>query len=49
MSVYHELSQTMFDRDTEKYLGLLHEDFSVIFHKSGKKYSKMNGRLWLQA
>lgn len=40
MTLYNKLNQTMVDRDVDRYLELLHEDFTVVFHKSGNSFSK---------
>ena len=40
MTLYEKLNQTMLDRDVEKYMSLLHEDFTVVFHKSGNSFTK---------
>lgn len=40
MTLYEQLNQTMLDRDVEKYMSLLHEDFTVVFHKSGNSFTK---------
>lgn len=40
MTLYEQLNQTMLDRDVDKYMSLLHEDFTVVFHKSGNSFSK---------
>ena len=40
MTLYQQLNQTMLDRDVEKYMSLLHEDFTVVFHKSGNSFTK---------
>ena len=40
MTLYEQLNQTMLDRDVDKYLSLLHEDFTVVFHKSGNSFTK---------
>ncbi|MEX0504292.1 DUF4440 domain-containing protein [Alphaproteobacteria bacterium LSUCC0719] len=40
MSLYEALSQAFAERNVQAYLDLLHEDLTVIFHKSGSRYSK---------
>ena len=40
MSVHKKLTKFMADRDVDGYLDLLHEDFSVVFHKSGSSFGK---------
>ena len=40
MSLFQQYKKAMDDNDVEAYLALLHDDFSVVFHKSGKSYSK---------
>ena len=40
MTLYEQLNQTMLDRDVDTYLSLLHEDFTVVFHKSGNSFTK---------
>ncbi len=40
MTLYEQLNQTMLDRDVNTYLSLLHEDFTVVFHKSGNSFTK---------
>ena len=40
MTLYQQLNQTMLDRDVDKYMSLLHEDFTVVFHKSGNSFTK---------
>ena len=40
MTLYEQLNQTMLDKDVEKYMSLLHEDFTVVFHKSGNSFTK---------
>ena len=40
MTLYEQLNQTMLNRDVDTYLSLLHEDFTVVFHKSGNSFSK---------
>ena len=40
MALHDKLVQTIADRDVDTYLDLLHEDFTVIFHKSGDSFSK---------
>ena len=40
MSVYEKLTQLMVNRDVDAYIDLLHEDFTVVFHKSGSSFGK---------
>ena len=40
MSMFEKLNQTMQDRHVDAYLNLLHEDFTVVFRKSGNSFSK---------
>ena len=40
MTLYKKLNQTMLDRDVDSYQDLLHEDFNVVFHKSGNSFAK---------
>jgi len=40
MTMFDKLNQTMLDRDVGAYLNLLHEDFTVVFHKSGNSFNK---------
>ena len=40
MSMFEKFKKTMEDRDVTSYLELVHEDAVVVFHKSGKQYSK---------
>ena len=40
MSMYEKLNQTMQDRDVDAYLNLLHDEFTVVFHKSGNSFTK---------
>ena len=40
MSMYEKLNQTMQDRDVDAYLNLLHDEFTVVFHKSGNSFNK---------
>ena len=40
MSIYNSYSQAMSDNDLDAYLALLHDDFTVTFHKSGNTFSK---------
>ena len=40
MTLYEQLNQTMLNRDVDTYLSLLHDDFTVVFHKSGNSFSK---------
>ena len=40
MSLYQHYKKAMDDSDVEAYLKLLHDDFTVVFHKSGNSFSK---------
>ena len=40
MSVYDKLTQSMANRNVDAYIDLLHEDFTVVFHKSGSSFGK---------
>ena len=40
MTLYEKLNQTMLDRDVDAYQNILHEDFNVVFHKSGNSFAK---------
>ena len=40
MSLHKKLMQICYDRDLSSYLDLLHDDFTVTFHKSGNSFSK---------
>jgi hypothetical protein len=40
MTLYEKLEKTFDDKNVEAYLDLLHEDFVVVFHKSGNSFSK---------
>ena len=40
MSLYADYKQAMDNKDLEAYLALLHDDFTVVFHKSGNSFSK---------
>ena len=40
MGLYEKYKQAMDDSDVDAYLALLHDDFNVVFHKSGKSFSK---------
>ena len=40
MKLHDKLEQTIANRDVDAYLDLLHEDFTVTFHKSGNSFSK---------
>lgn len=40
MSLFEKYQQVMNDNDVDAYLALLHDDFTVTFHKSGKSFSK---------
>ena len=40
MALYSAYKQAMADNDVTAYLSLLHDDFTVVFHKSGNSFSK---------
>lgn len=40
MALYSAYTQAMADNDVTAYLSLLHDDFTVVFHKSGNSFSK---------
>ncbi len=40
MSIYEKLTQLMANRNVDAYIDLLHEDFTVVFHKSGSSFGK---------
>ena len=40
MKLHDKLGRAIANRDIDAYLNLLHEDFTVIFHKSGNSFSK---------
>lgn len=40
MSLYNQLNETMDNRDINTYTNLLHDDFTVVFHKSGNSFAK---------
>ena len=40
MSFHKKLMQICNDRDLSSYLDMLHDDFTVVFHKSGNSFSK---------
>ena len=40
MSLHKKLMQICHDRDLSGYLDMLHDDFTVVFHKSGNSFSK---------
>ena len=40
MGLHEKLNNCMADRDVNGYLDLLHDDFTVIFHKSGNSFDK---------
>ena len=40
MAIYDKMIQTMDDKNVDAYLDLLHDDFVVVFHKSGNSFSK---------
>lgn len=40
MGLYNAYKKAMDDSDVDTYLSLLHDDFKVVFHKSGSSFSK---------
>lgn len=40
MAIYDDYMKAMNDSNLEAYLALLHDDFTVTFHKSGNKFAK---------
>ena len=40
MSLHKKLIQICNDRDLSSYLDMLHDNFTVVFHKSGNSFSK---------
>ena len=40
MSLHKKLMQICSDRDLNNYLDTLHDDFTVVFHKSGNLFLK---------
>ena len=40
MTLYEKLNQTMLNRDVDAYRDILHDDFTVVFHKSGNSFPK---------
>ena len=40
MALYEKLKASMQNRDVKSYLSCLHEDFKVVFHKSGNIFNK---------
>ena len=40
MALYNDLKKAMDESDVHGYLALLHDDFTVTFHKSGNSFSK---------
>ena len=40
MSLFEQYQKVMEDGDVEAYLEMLHDDFTVVFHKSGKTFNK---------
>lgn len=40
MTLYQHYKRAMDDSDLDAYLALLHDDFTVTFHKSGNTFSK---------
>ena len=40
MKLHDKLERVIANRDIDAYLNLLHEEFTVTFHKSGNSFSK---------
>ena len=40
MGLHEKLNKCIAERDVSSYLDLLHEDFTVVFHKSGNSFHK---------
>ena len=40
MALYNKLTDCMQNRDVDSYLSYLHDDFTVVFHKSGNSFTK---------
>ena len=40
MSVYETMDEAMRDRDVGKFLGLMHDDYQFVSHRSGKTMNK---------
>ena len=40
MKLHDKLERAIASRDIDAYINLLHEDFTVTFHKSGNSFSK---------
>ncbi len=40
MGLHEKLNKCMNNRDVHSYLKLLHDDFTVVFHKSGNSFNK---------
>ena len=40
MALYNAYKKAMVENDVTAYLSLLHDDFTVVFHKSGNTFSK---------
>ena len=40
MSLHKKLMHICNDRDLSSYLDMLHDEFTVVFHKSGNSFSK---------
>ena len=40
MSIHDKLDASMVNRDVSYYMDLIHDDFVVVFHKSGNQFSK---------
>ena len=40
LTIYEKLDMAMSSRDVASYIELLHDDFTVVFHKSGKTFGR---------
>jgi len=40
MGLFEQYKKALHDSDVDAYLALLHDEFTVTFHKSGKSFSK---------
>ncbi len=40
MSIYQAIETAMHGKDPEKYIGLLHDDFQFVRHRSGTSMDK---------
>jgi hypothetical protein len=40
MSIYDKLTKALSDRDIDAYAEIVHKDAAIVFHKSGKTFSK---------